>query len=133
MPRQVAPQISLPAAFALLLTCQLAGEILVTLLRQVAPSITFPGPVIGMAIYLAILFARGGPGESEAAATDGLLKNLSLLFVPAAVGIVQHGEILRSAGLALAVAILLSTLVTLLVTVFVFLGVQKLTGSGDDA
>ena len=32
-----------------------------------------------------------------------------------------------------AVAILLSTLVTLLVTVFVFLGVQKLTGSGDDA
>lgn len=109
------------AALCALLLCQLVGEILVQFLRQAVPGFAFPGPVVGMAILFVILAVRGRPGESLDATSGAILKNLSLLFVPAAVGVVQYGDVLADYGLALILALVVSTVLTLLVTVGVFI------------
>lgn len=118
------------ASLSLILLCQLAGEIFV---RGLA--LPMPGPVVGMLLLLILLLARdhigllargplqGGGVESGA---RGLLAHLSLLFVPAGVGIVQKLDLLAAHGLAIAAVLALSVLVTLLVTVGTFLLVGRL-------
>ena len=125
-PETPAPPLNLPAAIATLLLCQLGGEVIVLALRQVYPALAFPGPVVGMALMFLMLLWRKGPGASLDATAGGILRNLSLLFVPAAVGIVQYGPVLAEFGLTLAVALIASTALTLLVTVGVFLLVARL-------
>ena len=93
--------LNLPAAIATLLLCQLGGEVIVLALRQVYPVLAFPGPVVGMALMFLMLLWRKGPGASLDASAGGILRNLSLLFVPAAVGIVQYGPVLAEFGLTL--------------------------------
>lgn len=119
--------IGIVQALALLLACQLVGEVLVTVMRQVAPGVAFPGPVVGMGLLFAVLVMRGGAGRSLEATGGALLRNLSLLFVPAAVGIVQQGEVIATFGLPLIAALLASTVLTLVVTVYAFLAVARWT------
>ena len=109
-------------AFAVLLVCQLMGEGIVHLTG--AP---VPGPVIGLvllAIALAVRERRGARlplGDTALArAAGGLLVHLSLLFVPAAVGIVQQGGVLAANGLSIIVALVVSTVLALAVTAVVF-------------
>jgi holin-like protein len=118
--------LNLAAAVTALLLCQLAGEVIVLALRQIYPTLAFPGPVVGMALMFLLLLWRNGPDASLDTTAGGILRNLSLLFVPAAVGIVQYGPVLSEFGLALAVALVASTVLTLLVTVGVFLLVVRL-------
>lgn len=127
-PPSAAPPLNLPRAILALLLCQLAGETIVLAARSVYPAIAFPGPVVGMALMFVLLVWRKGPDEGLEAASGAILSNLSLLFVPAAVGIVQYGPVLRDFGLTLAVALIASTVLTLLVTVGVFLLVARLQG-----
>ncbi len=61
----------------------------------------------------------------------GLLGSLALLFVPAGVGVTQHLGLLGEHGLALGIALVGSTVGTLLVTVGVFLAVKRWTTRGD--
>ena len=119
--------IGIVQAMALLLACQLVGEVLVTVMRQVAPGVAFPGPVVGMGLLFVILILRRGAGRSLEATGGALLRNLSLLFVPAAVGIVQQGEVIATFGLPLIAALLASTVLTLVVTVYAFLAVARWT------
>ncbi len=58
---------------------------------------------------------------------------MPLLFVPAGVGVVQYMGLLREQGLALAVALVVSTVATLLATVGVFLLVNRLAGAKGEA
>ena len=102
-------------ALTLLLLCQLAGEAIVQ-----AIGLALPGPVLGMIILFAGLLALGRAAPALEATSDGILRNLSLLFVPAAVGVVQHAAVLRQHGLALFLALLVSTVLTLVVTAAVF-------------
>ena len=122
-------------ALAALLLCQLAGEAIVVAARQVFPFFAFPGPVVGMALLFVVLLARGSVGRSLDATTGGILRNLSLLFVPAAVGVVQYGPMFLEYGLALVVALVASTVLTLLVTVGVFIAFagRKEAEWSDDA
>lgn len=78
----------------LLLLCQLIGEVLARSL-----SLPAPGPVIGL-LLLAIglaLWARRSRADVEttdvAKTANALLGSLSLLFVPAGVGVVQYAEL----------------------------------------
>lgn len=119
--------IGIVQALALLLACQLVGEVVVTVMRQVAPGVAFPGPVVGMGLLFVILILRRGAGRSLEATGSALLRNLSLLFVPAAVGIVQQGEVIAAFGLPLIAALLASTVLTLVVTVYAFLAVARWT------
>jgi len=117
-------------ALALLLVCQLAGEAAARGLGQ-----PVPGPVLGLALLVALLAASARlrivtpdtVEETELGRLAGaLLGALGILFVPAGVGVVQHLGLIGEHGPALAMALLGSTALTLLVTVFVFIAVARL-------
>ncbi len=100
----------------LLLGCQLLGEVLVRLTE-----VPVPGPVVGMALLFLALVLRGllYKAETPAAVRDtaaGLLRHLSLLFVPAGVGVMLHLPRLAEEWLPLTVALVVSTLATIVVT-----------------
>jgi putative effector of murein hydrolase LrgA (UPF0299 family) len=114
-------------AVAVLFSFQLAGEVIARLL-----SLPVPGPVIGLAL-LAVLFALRPelvPRVEGTART--ILSHLSLLFVPAGVGVVANLDVLADNWLAICVVLVVSTVITLLVSVGTFLLVVRATG-GEDA
>ncbi|PZX19077.1 putative effector of murein hydrolase LrgA (UPF0299 family) [Palleronia aestuarii] len=100
---------------ALLLILQLAGEVLVRAL-----GLPVPGPVVGLIFLLIALFARPKLEEMLRPVTRTLLGNLSLLFVPAGVGIVGHFGTLRESGLALIGIILVSTALAIVAGAWTF-------------
>jgi holin-like protein len=102
-------------SFALLLGFQLLGEVLV----RVVP-IGIPGPVVGMSLLAIGCIASPRLRHACEGAASTLLGNLSLLFLPAAVGVVQFLPLLRTQGLAIGVAILVSTALAIAVTALTF-------------
>jgi holin-like protein len=97
--------------FTVLLLFQWLGEAAVKLAH-----LPLPGAVLGMfLLFLALLAWGRAPGAVHSAA-HSLLSNLSLLFVPAAVGAMLRLSGLLDWGLAFVALIVLSTLVTLAVT-----------------
>lgn len=111
---------------AVLLACQLAGEVVARGL-----GLPVPGPVIGMALLFAALILRPPFAERIAPTTSTLLAHLSLLFVPAGVGVVGHLDTLGRDGVELVAALLLSTVAAILAGVYVFLAVARLTGGSE--
>lgn len=123
--------------FAVLLVCQLLGEI-----ASRGLGLPVPGPVLGLVLLVAGFAAWGrGRSDAEVAASpvarvgDGLLGNLGLLFVPAGVGVIQYGALLKTQATALALALVGSTAITLVATVLVFVLVSRLMGrrAADEA
>ena len=114
------------AALAALLVCQLAGEAIVR-----AAALPVPGPVVGMMLLFVLMLARAPLPKETGDTADGLLKHLSLLFVPAGVGVVQHVGMLGSSGLRLMAVVVLGTVIALTVTALTFAGVARLMGSDD--
>lgn len=108
-------------ALTLILVCQLIGEVAVLI-----TGLPVPGPVVGMLLLLALFFARRELPESVGRTADALLAHLSLLFVPAGVGVLVHWERMRGEWLAIAAALVLGTLVTLAVTALTMLAVTRL-------
>lgn len=102
-------------AFVLLLGFQLAGEVLVRLFH-----IAIPGPVIGMTMLAMGCIASLKLRMAAEKAAVVLLGNLSLLFLPAAVGIVQFLPLLQRQGLAIGAAVLGSTALAVAVTALTF-------------
>ncbi|MGF1641361.1 MAG: CidA/LrgA family protein [Rhodospirillales bacterium] len=99
------------AFFTVLLVCQLIGEVIV-----VAAAVPVPGPVVGMAILFGGLMIHGSVPEDLAAAGELLLRHLSLLFVPAGVGVMVHADLIAGELLPIAVALVASTVLTIAVT-----------------
>jgi holin-like protein len=125
------------ASLSLILLCQLAGEAFVRGL-----GLTVPGPVIGLMLLLVLLLARDrfavlqrGPlqGDGVESVSRGLLANLSLLFVPAGVGVIQKLDLIVDHGIAFLGVLIISVLITLLVTVATFLVASRLMSRGGDA
>jgi holin-like protein len=122
------------ASLSLILLCQLAGEVFV---RGIG--LPMPGPVIGLMLLLTLLLARDRfPVLARGPLQDGgvenvsrvLLANLSLLFVPAGVGVVQKLDLVAEHGIAFLGVLAISVVVTLLVTVATFLFASRLTARG---
>jgi putative effector of murein hydrolase LrgA (UPF0299 family) len=97
--------------FTILLGCQLAGEVIALALH-----LPVPGPVVGMVILFCGLLVYGRVPQSLGAVTGELLQNLSLLFVPAGVGVMLHAQLLAEHWLALSVGLVMSTIIALAVT-----------------
>ena len=112
-------------ALSLLFLCQLAGEVLVR-----AVGLPVPGPVLGMGLLFAGLLVRGRSDPMLDAVADGILRRLSLLFVPAAVGVMQQAGLIAANWIAISAALVISTVLTLVVTVTVFVVVARLAGEG---
>ena len=98
-------------AIALLLLCQLAGELAASTL-----ALPVPGPVLGMALLAVVLASlRRIPAGVDAVAS-GLLRAMPLFFVPAGVGVLTLSDTFRQAWLPIVVGLLASTGLALAVT-----------------
>jgi len=110
-------------AIFLIFLCQLVGEVAARVL-----GLPVPGPVIGMALLFAGLQLRRRLRPEAAPASEipigvaatFLLAHLSLLFVPAGVGITSQLPTLAQHGVGLIVALVVSTFLSLVVTALVF-------------
>ncbi|MFW5834989.1 MAG: CidA/LrgA family protein [Pseudomonadota bacterium] len=113
------------AALTLLLVCQLIGEIVTRAL-----GLPIPGPVIGMALLFTGLCVRGSVPADLDAVGSTLLRHLSLLFVPAGVGVMGYLGVIEAELLPLVLAVVPGTLVALVVTGWVM---ARLSRGRDDA
>ncbi|GEO99753.1 CidA/LrgA family protein [Methylobacterium haplocladii] len=121
-------------SLALILLAQLLGEVVAH-----GSGLPVPGPVLGAVLMFGFLLVRDRyhrsaermlpkplvQGELEGTA-KGLLAHLSLMFVPAGVGIVGRLDVLAANGLALAVVLLVSVVLTLSATALTFVAVSRL-------
>ena len=113
-------------SFFILLLFQLLGEAVSRFAH-----LPVPGPVIGMVLLAGWYIARRRePSEQLSSTADGLLSILGLLFIPAGVGIVANLPLLRSAWLPITVALIGSTLLTLIATAAVMQWASRKEASG---
>ena len=98
-------------ALTLLLVYQLVGETV-----TYALGLPIPGPVIGLVALLATLALRPALLARIKPTSTTLLSHLSLLFVPAGVGVMVHFTRLEDEGVAIVVAIVGSTLLAIVAT-----------------
>lgn len=106
--------------FTTLLIFQTLGEGL-----AYAFSIPVPGPVIGMVLLFCYLLIKRDAAEKLAPTTQEFLKHLSLLFVPAGVGIMVYANRVAAEWLPITAALVLSTVVSLVVTALILRWLQK--------
>jgi holin-like protein len=108
-------------AITLLLVYQLLGEI-----AALAFDLPVPGPVIGFAALFLTLVVRGAVSDALRETANGLLAHLSLLFVPAGVGVMAHLGRLREEWVPIIVALVVSTAITIAVSALVMQGLMRL-------
>ena len=107
---------------ALILVFQLIGEVTARAL-----GLLVPGPVLGLLMLLILFIAAPRIALAVRPTANGLLAHLSLLFVPAGVGVIGHLSIFGSHGVALVVAVLISTPLAIGIGALTFVGVARLT------
>ena len=114
-------------ALTALLVCQLIGEAAVRLV-----GLPVPGPVLGLVLLLAFLALRREIPAALETTAGGLLKHLSLLFVPAGVGVLQHLARIQAEWLAIATALLVSSVATIVVTAVIMRAMIRLMKLDDE-
>lgn len=95
----------------LIFCCQLIGELFIA-----TTGLPVPGPVIGMAIMFLGLLVRGSVPEDLGRVADTLISHLSLLFVPAGVGVMLHAGLIAAELVPISVALVMSTILTIAAT-----------------
>ncbi|PXF33234.1 hypothetical protein WH50_00085 [Pokkaliibacter plantistimulans] len=111
--------------FVILLGCQLIGELLVRSL-----DLPFPSPVVGMILLLIGLMIYGEVPEGLRVVAEGLLRHLSLLFVPAGVGLMVHFKLIQADWLSIALALLISSVLTIVIAALVMGRMMSKDGEG---
>lgn len=110
----------MPAGLALLVMLSLAGDIVVAWV-----GLGVPGPVVGLGGYLLLLSAWPAFGRWTLPAARLLTRYLGALIVPAAVGLAAFAPFLAGAVPALALVLVVSTLVTGLTTALLYAGLKR--------
>jgi len=114
------------AGLTWLLVFQCLGEALVRVL-----GLPVPGPVAGMVLLFAGLRLRTAIPTNLGAASTGLLQHMSLLFVPAGVGVMLHFGRVADEWVAIVAAIVVSTVLAIAATAVVMRAlVGRETGTG---
>jgi holin-like protein len=106
--------------FVILLLFQLIGEVIAH-----GFGLPIPGPVIGMLLLLIYLLLNRDALEKLEPTANGLLRHMSILFVPAGVGIMLHGQRIVAEALPIIVALIVSTVSGMIVTALVAKWLQK--------
>lgn len=114
-------------ALLAILACQLIGEA-----STRALALPLPGPVLGMILMVIALQASARLRETLRPIAQAILGHMSLLFVPAGVGVVGHFAALGGQAGALAAAIIGSTVLAITVGAACFVAVANWTGNADD-
>ena len=106
---------------AILLMFQFAGEMI-----QAISGLPVPGPVIGMVLLLIALLAKLPAPAGIHATSRKLLAYLSLLFVPAGAGVVTRLPMIGAHWLPIVIAVVGSTIITMVITAAVMRGLERL-------
>lgn len=115
------------SSIAIILGYQVVGELISRL--SVLP---VPGPVIGMVLMLLSFLVKDNLINRVRPSAGVLLANLSLLFVPAGVGIMRHGQRFLNEGVAIMIALVVSTVIAMIVTAYVIILMQKWLKLSDE-
>jgi holin-like protein len=99
----------------LLIALQFAGEVLVRLL-----AVPVPGPVVGLTLLVGLAAVWPPTLAAVEETADALLRHLSLLFVPAGVGMLQHLGLLAREWWPILGVLVVSTAVTLAATAWTY-------------
>jgi putative effector of murein hydrolase LrgA (UPF0299 family) len=100
--------------FCVLLAFQCLGETI-----SYATAAPVPGPVLGMVLFLCVLCAAPSLSQHVENVSRSLLNHLSLLFVPAGVGVMVFAGELKVQLLAIGVALIVSTILAIAVAALV--------------
>ncbi|WP_439394634.1 CidA/LrgA family protein [Bradyrhizobium sp. PMVTL-01] len=100
-----------PLQLVLVLAFWLAGQVLVMLTR-----IPVPGGVVGMLVVLLLLATKHLSILSVRRGAEWLIRDMVLFFVPAALAVLDHRELMGIVGLKVFAVIVCSTLVVMCVT-----------------
>ncbi|MFD1560434.1 CidA/LrgA family protein [Paraburkholderia silviterrae] len=100
--------------FCVLLAFQCLGETI-----SYATAAPVPGPVLGMVLFLCVLCAAPSLLQHVESVSRSLLNHLSLLFVPAGVGVMVFADELKVQLLAIGVALTVSTILAIAVAALV--------------
>ncbi len=111
-------------AFTFLLGFQFLGTAAVMGL-----GVPIPGPVAGLLFLIGWRGMNAPRPKLLKETAQGLIAHLSLLFVPAAVGIVQHLDRLALEGKILLTAVVVSTILALIVGALTFVVMVRVTGA----
>lgn len=111
----------------LLLVFQLLGELTVLIFK-----LPIPGPVVGMVYLLGILLLRGKLNKSLEITSNGLLMHLSLLFVPAGVGMMVYFNRILEEWLPITLTLILSTVITMMTTALIMSWTYKAIYKKDE-
>lgn len=114
-------------ALTVLLVFQLIGEVLV----QFA-GLPIPGPVIGLLLLFLSLCARGSLAVPLRDTANGILQHLSLLFVPAGVGVMVHFSRVSGEWLPILAATIISTALAIGVSALVMQALMRGRSGTDD-
>jgi holin-like protein len=112
-------------ALTTLLCLQLLGEAVVRWLQ-----LPVPGPVLGMAVLLLLLVRRPPWLVALKPVSHQLLQHLSLLFVPAGVGVMLHLQRLGEEAWAIGVALVLSTWIGMATAALTMVWLMRRRGPG---
>ena len=113
--------------FALLLVCQLLGEVAVQAL-----ALPVPGPLVGMLLLFAGLLVRGGLPDALSDAANALLRHLMLLFIPAVTGVMMYFDRIAREWVPFMAACIVGTAVTMVATALTLRWMLHLTGKSRD-
>lgn len=105
---------------ALLVALSLAGDLVAAF-----AGLGVPGPILGLAAYLLLLGVWPAFGRLTLPAAQALTRYLGALIVPAAVGLAAFAPFLGPAVPALALVIVVSTLVTGVTTALIYAGLRR--------
>ena len=115
------------SSIAIILGYQVVGELISRL-----SGLPAPGPVIGMVLMLLSFLVKDNLINRVRPSAGVLLANLSLLFVPAGVGIMRHGQRFLNEGVAIMIALVVSTVIAMIVTAYVIILMQKWLKLSDE-
>lgn len=113
-------------ALTVLLVFQLIGEVIV----QFA-GLPIPGPVIGLLLLFLSLCVRGGLAVPLRDTANGILQHLSLLFVPAGVGVMVHFSRVSGEWLPILAATIISTALAIGVSALVMQALMRGRSGGE--
>ncbi len=117
----------------LILFLQVGGEA-----AQRYCALAIPGPVIGLMLLLMLLLITRSSKSQQLTqfrtgfvdTASGLLRHLSLLFVPIGVGVIMHLKLLETHLVSVLIVILLGTVLTMIFTGYVFLKLMRRPSDG---
>lgn len=106
--------------FTILCTCLFVGSILKTLIP-----LPIPETIYGMAILFALFITKAIKTADVRGAANVILSNMSFLFVPVGVGIIEHFALFKQNFVSMFAITFLATAVAMTVTMLVVTLIQK--------